>query len=208
MSDLMRYAAALEDMTGRAAAPVERWNPEFCGDINLVIKSDGVWFYEGTPIGRARLVHLFSTVLKREGDDYFLVTPAEKLGITVEDAPFVAVLMRQEETSNGQQRLVFTSNVGEEVVAGPDHPISFREVAESGPRAPYIEVRAGLEARVARAVYYDLVALGETRQIDGVELFGVASEGVFFPFEAAHVMRDGDEQGLDNDGERIDDPKA
>ena len=184
MTDLMRYAAKLEGAGEKSLPPVEKWNPEFCGEIDLVIKRDGAWFHEGTPIGRARLVRLFSTVLRREGDRHYLVTPVEKLEITVEDAPFVAVLMRREGAGTGQ-RLVFTTNVGDEVAVGPDHPLEFRKHAETGEGAPYIDVRRGLEARVARAVFYDLVELGETREIDGVEMFGVWSGGVFFPFGPA-----------------------
>lgn len=184
MTDLMRYAAALEGAGDKSLPPVEKWNPEHCGEIDIVIKRDGTWFHEGTPIGRARLVRLFSTVLRREGDDYFLVTPVEKMQITVEDAPFVAVLMRREGEGKSQ-KLVFTTNVGDEVAAGPDHPIDFRKAPETGDGAPYVEVRAGLEARVARSVFYELVELGETREIDGEETFGVASDGVFFSFGPA-----------------------
>ncbi|GJL90560.1 DUF1285 domain-containing protein [Hyphococcus sp.] len=188
MTDLMRYAASLEGAGGKSLPPVEKWHPEFCGEIDLVIKRDGTWFHEGTPIGRARLVRLFSTVLRREGDKHFLVTPVEKLEITVEDAPFVAVLMKREgegaDTSTGQ-KLSFTTNVGDEATAGPAHLLTFRKDDETGECAPYINVRAGLEARIARAVYYDLVELGETREIGGEEQFGVWSDGVFFPFGLA-----------------------
>lgn len=182
MTDLMRYAAALEGAGKKSLPPVEKWNPDFCGDIDLVIKRDGTWFHEGTPIGRAKLVRLFSTVLRREGDRHFLVTPVEKLEVTVEDAPFIAVLMRREGEGE-RQTLTFTTNVGDEAAAGEDHVLSFRK--EDGETAPYIDVRAGLEARIARAVYYDLVELAETREIDGVEMFGVWSGGVFFPFGPA-----------------------
>jgi hypothetical protein len=184
MTDLMRYAAKLEGAVGRSLPPVEKWNPEFCGEIDIVIKRDGTWFHEGTPIGRARLVRLFSTVLKREGDRHYLVTPVEKLEIRVEDTPFVAVLMRREGEGR-MQTLVFTTNVGDEVSAGPDHPLDFRKDAETGEGAPYIDVRLGLEARVARAVFYDLVELGETREIDGEDAFGVWSGGAFFSFGSA-----------------------
>lgn len=184
MTDLMRYAAALEGAGEKSLPPVEKWNPDFCGEIDLVIRRDGTWVHEGTPIGRARLVRLFSTVLRREGDDFFLVTPVEKMAITVEDAPFIAVLMRRE-GEGAAQRLIFTTNVGDETVAGEDHPIEFRKDPEPGEGAPYIEVRAGLEARIARAVFYDLVELGETREINGEAAFGVRSDGVFFPFGPA-----------------------
>ncbi len=184
MTDLMRYAAALEGAGGKSLPPVEKWHPEFCGEIDLVIKRDGTWFHEGTPIGRARLVRLFSTVLRREGDKHFLVTPVEKLEITVEDAPFIAVLMKREGKS-AEQKLTFTTNVGDDALAGAAHSLTFRKHDESGERAPYINVRAGLEARIARAVYYDLVELGETREIGGEEQFGVWSDGVFFSFGPA-----------------------
>lgn len=186
MTDLMSYAAALAEAgQGRAIAPVERWDPPYCGELDLVIRRDGVWVHEGTPIGRARLVRLFSTVLKREGARYFLVTPAEKLGIAVEDAPFLAVLMREERGARGR-RLVFATNVGDEVAAGPEHALEFRALqgaARETERAPYIHIRRGLWARIARSVYYDLVALGETREGAAERAFGVASDGVFFPFD-------------------------
>lgn len=185
MTDLMRYAAQLAGDKRRPLPPVESWSPPYCGEIDLVIRRDGVWAHEGTPIGRAPLVRLFSTVLRKEGRRFFLVTPAEKLGITVEDAPFLAVLLRREEGEGGP-RLVFTTNVGDETTADRDHPIVFR--GAGGARAPYIMVRAGLEARIARAVYYDLVAMGETREIGGERLFGVASCGEFFAFGAEADM--------------------
>jgi len=184
MQELFTYAAQLEETGARALPPVERWNPEFCGDIDIVIKRDGTWFHEGTPIGRARLVRLFSTILKREGDKHFLVTPVEKLQIMVEDAAFLAVLMRAE-GRGPHARIEFTTNVGDKAIAGPSHPITFRKGVETSQSAPYIQVRGGLEARIARAVYYDLVALGETQEIDGADMFGVWSDGVFFPFGPA-----------------------
>lgn len=185
MTDLMRYAAALAGQTAnKGLPPVEEWNPDYCGEIDLVIRRDGTWVHEGTPIGRARLVRLFSTVLKKEGDRYYLVTPVEKLGVKVEDAPFVAVLMRAEDGDNGR-RLVFTTNVGDEVAAGPDHQIVFRKNPASGEMAPYIHVRADLTALIARAVFYELVELGETREVGGEDMFGVVSQGVFFPFGPA-----------------------
>lgn len=180
----MRYAAMLDGQGEKSLPPVHLWNPDYCGELDLVIKRDGVWFYEGTPIGRARLVRLFSTVLKREGARYYLVTPVEKLGVQVEDAPFLAVLMRREREGRNQ-RLVFTTNVGDEVAVGLEHELVFREQPAAQGSAPYIEVRAGLTARVARAVFYDLVALGEIHQIDGEDYFGVWSEGVFFPLGPA-----------------------
>lgn len=184
MTDLMRYAAKLEGSGSKALPPVDKWNPDYCGEIDLVIKRDGTWVHEGTPIGRARLVRLFSTVLKREGDRHFLVTPVEKLGINVEDAPFVAVLMSSTGSGDAQQ-LSFTTNVGDEIAAGPDHAITFCKDRETGEGIPYIEVRGGMEARIARSVFYDLVSAGELREINEQTMFGVWSGGVFFPFGPA-----------------------
>ena len=189
MQELMRYAAKLENAGDKALPPVEKWNPEYCGEIDLVIKRDGTWFHEGTPIGRARLVRLFSTVLKKEGNQHFLVTPVEKLGIEVEDAPFIGVLMERE-GSGQDQRLTFTTNVGDTALAGRDHRLVYRKDPQSGRGAPYIDVRKGLEARISRAVFYDLVSLGETHQIDGEDLFGIWSAGVFFPFGPASEVFD------------------
>ncbi|MGE0182656.1 MAG: DUF1285 domain-containing protein [Parvularculaceae bacterium] len=179
MTDLLRYAADLEGKPGCPLPPVEKWDPPYRGDIDVVIRRDGVWTHEGEPIRRAELVRLFSTVLRKEGERYFLVTPVEKLGIAVEDAPFLAVLMRRE-VAGAESRIVVTTNVGEEIVAGPDHPI--RYVLRNGEWAPYMEVRAGLEALISRAVFYDLVAIGEPREIGGKIWFGVSSAGAFFPF--------------------------
>ena len=185
MADLMRYAAVLEKAgEGRNLPPVEKWNPDHCGEIDIAIKRDGTWFHEGSPINRAQLVRLFSTVIRKDDDDYFLVTPVEKLKIKVEDAPFIAVLMRVE-GEGAAQRLIFTTNMGDEVVAGPDHQIEMRLNADTGEAAPYIHIRRGLDALIARAVFYDLAALGETRGVDDEAQFGVMSDGVFFPLGAA-----------------------
>lgn len=182
MNDLMRYAAALDGPGGRRLPPVEKWNPAYCGELDLTIRRDGVWVHEGTPIGRARLVGLFSTVIRKEGDNYYLVTPVEKLGIKVEDAPFLAVLMHIDGGGDAR-KITFTTNVGDRVVADEDHQISYRQSGAG--KAPYVHVRAGLDALISRAVFYDLVGIGETRDIDGEEWFGVASAGIFFPFGRA-----------------------
>ena len=182
MTDLFRYAAALESAgvdISRSLPPVERWNPDYCGELDLVIKADGTWVHEGTPIGRARLVRLFSTILKREGERHFLVTPVEKLGIVVEDSAFTAILMAA--TGTGEtQNLVFTTNVGDQVLADAAHEIVYRRQPGVAEAAPYIHVRGGLEARISRAVFYDLVALAETREMNAKSRFGVWSSGEFF----------------------------
>lgn len=160
--------------------PVEKWNPDHCGEIDITIRRDGVWVHEGSPIGRPKLVRLFSTVLKREGDDYFLVTPVEKLQLSVEDVPFLAVAM-EVEGEGEDQTLRFRTNVGDVVIAGPDHPITFRrdvqERAEEGALVPYVEVRNGLQARLTRTLYYDFVTL-----LQGDPPF-LRSAGAVFPYE-------------------------
>lgn len=162
--------------------PVHLWNPPFCGDIDMVIRRDGTWFHEGTPIGRAALVRLFSTILKREGDAYFLVTPVEKVGIRVEDAPFVAQDFGVTAGGDGAAQVVtFTTNVGDSVAAGPDNPIRVVRDTTGEPR-PYVHVRAGLEALIDRKSFYRLVDLGEAHRVDGEDWFGLWSGGVFFPF--------------------------
>ena len=160
--------------------PVERWNPPYCGEIDMEIRRDGTWFYMGTPIGRAPLVRLFSTVLRRDADGRtYLVTPVEKVAIRVVDAPFVAVEMAigQEE---GLKTLSFRTNVGDVVKAGPDHPLRF-SIGEDGQLKPYVYVRGRLEALVNRAVTYDLLALGQEKTINGEAMFTVSSAGTDFP---------------------------
>jgi hypothetical protein len=172
----------------RGPAPVHLWNPPFCGDLDMRIARDGTWFYLGTPIGRMPLVKLFSSILKREGDRYFLVTPVEKVGITVDDAPFVAVDFTAE--GEGRARTVtFITHVGDEVTAGPDHPIRVTRHPATGEPAPYVHVRAGLEALIDRKSFYRLVELGSEHVVDGVPQFGLWSAGAFFPFIPAAELQ-------------------
>jgi uncharacterized protein len=168
--------------------PIERWNPPFCGDIDMRIAADGTWFYQKTPIGRPPLVRLFASVLKREGDKYFLVTPVEKVGIAVDDVPFLAVEMRTSQ-SQGAPVLEFRTNVDDWVAAGPDHALRF-ELQANGGLKPYVHVRRELWAKVTRALYYDLVALGEERDVKGKAMFGVASGDEFFAMAEAGVLRE------------------
>jgi hypothetical protein len=155
--------------------PVERWNPAYCGDSLMRIARDGTWSHAGAPIRRPALVRLFSTILRKDDDGFMLVTPAEKLSIAVDDAPFLAVLMRAD-GKDRRQSLVFTTNVGDEVAAGPEHPLRFTPDPGTGAPIPYLHVRGGLEARAARPVYYDLVERAVER--DGA--LGVWSGGTFF----------------------------
>lgn len=165
----------------RGLPPVDRWEPEFCGDLDMEIRADGSWFYMGTPITRAPLVRLFSTVLRKDADGKtYLVTPVEKVAIRVEDAPFVAVEMSVS-NGDGEPVLTFRTNVGDVVEAGADHALRFEIAGKNNELKPYLHVRGRLEALVSRAVMYELVALAESRQIDGVDMFSVASAGTVFP---------------------------
>lgn len=155
--------------------PVHLWNPPFCGDLDMRIARDGTWFYLGTPIGRFELVRLFSSILKREGDKYFLVTPVEKVGITVDDAPFVAVDF-EAAGAGTDQMLTFSTHVGDTAVAGSDHPIRVVRDPETGEPSPYVMIRAGLEALIDRKSFYRLVELGAHHE----GWFGVWSSGQFF----------------------------
>lgn len=179
---------SLRDGKGRGLPPVERWNPPFCGDLDMRIASDGTWFYLGTPIGRPALVKLFSSVLKREGEDYFLVTPVEKVGLKVEDAPFQAVEMAVD--GEGEARaLAFRTQVDDVVSAGREHLIRFERQEKDGLK-PYVHVRRDLWARVTRALTYDLLALGEVREVEGVAMFGVFAGGMFHPAVPASEIED------------------
>jgi len=156
--------------------PVHLWDPPHCGDLDMRIARDGTWFYMGTPIGRPELVRLFSTILRKDGDRYVLVTPVEKVGITVDDAPFVAVDFNQ-----ARDGLVFETNVGDTVTAGPEHPIRVVRDPETGEPSPYILVRANLEALIDRKSFYRLVDICEHADHDGESWFGLRSSGTFFP---------------------------
>lgn len=195
ISSQVREGSGLDALTtaARSAAnkglpPVHLWNPDFCGDIDMRIAADGTWFYMGTPIGRAPLVRLFSTILKREGDKHFLVTPVEKVGIRVDDAPFLAVEM-QKDGSGDTQSLHFRTNVDDWVECDGAHELRFKE-AKDGGLTPYLHVRRDLWAKVTRPIYYDLVELGEERSVNGRDMFGVSSGGVFFAMAGAEQVRE------------------
>ena len=173
-------AASARAATKKGLPPVHLWNPPFCGDLDMRIARDGTWFYLGTPIGRIELVRLFSTILRKDGDDYFLVTPVEKVGITVDDAPFVAVDF-EAEGSGDAQVLQFETQVGDRMSAGLDHPIRVERDPETGEPSPYVLVRANLEALIDRKSFYRLVELCVHRDVDGESWFGLWSGGQFFP---------------------------
>ena len=161
---------------GKGLPPVHLWNPPFCGDLDIRIKRDGTWFYLGTPIGRPALVKLFSSILKKEAGKYYLVTPVEKVGIQVDDAPFVAV-----DVEHRDGDLHFTTQVGDTMIAGPDHPIRVERDPETGEPSPYVLVRSNLEALIDRKSFYRLVDLGLHEIWKGESWFGLRSQSTFFP---------------------------
>jgi uncharacterized protein len=182
-------AGAIARAAAKGQPPVERWNPPFCGDLDMRIAADGSWFYLKTPIGRPALVKLFASVLKREGNKYFLVTPVEKCGIEVEDAPFLAVELAVEERPIGRV-LNFRTNVDDWVTCGPENPLRFEPEPGTGGLKPYLHVRRDLWAKATRALFFDLVELGEERDVAGRVMFGVVSMGEFFPMADAEQVRD------------------
>jgi len=199
--------AANATPAGKGLPPVHLWNPPFCGDLDMRIAGNGTWYYMGTPIGRPALVRLFSTILKREDGKHFLVTPVEKVGIRVDDAPFLAVEMLKQdgqgnlqektqenarentwENSHGGRLLRFRTNVDDWVSCDAAHRLRFEASADGG-LTPYLHVRADLWAKVTRAIYYDLVDIGEERVVDGHPMFGIASGGEFFAMADAEQVR-------------------
>ena len=173
--DAEGLVASITAAKTRGLPPVHLWNPPFCGDLDMRIARDGTWVYQGTPIGRPGLVKLFSSILKREGGKYFLVTPVEKVGIVVDDAPFVAIDFEVQGEGEAQN-LRFVTQVDDVAKAGPEHPIRVERDPETGEPAPYVLVRADLEALIDRKSFYRLVDLGVHH--DG--WFGVWSGGQFF----------------------------
>ncbi|MBV7377857.1 DUF1285 domain-containing protein [Maritimibacter dapengensis] len=169
-------AASAKAASKNGLPPVDKWDPPFCGDLDMRIARDGTWFYLGTPIGRHALVRLFSTILRKDGDDYFLVTPVEKVGITVDDAPFVAVDFERKGDA-----LQFLTNVGDSAEAGPDHPIRVERDPDTGEPSPYVNIRRNLEALIDRKSFYRLVEIGEHEEVEGESWFGLRSNGEFFP---------------------------
>ena len=175
---LSRLSAALGTLPTRGLPPVEKWNPPYCGEIDIRIAADGTWHHNGSPIRRDKLVRLFSTILRREEDGRIvLVTPVESVGITVEDAPFLAVEMAVEGEGAGRS-LAFRTNVDDLVRVDADHALRFEQDSEGGLK-PYLHVRRGLWALVTRALTYDLVDLAEERVIDGRAWLGIEAGGAF-----------------------------
>jgi hypothetical protein len=178
-SALARLTQALgPDSKRKGPPPVERWNPAYCGELDMRIAADGTWHYMGSPINRPALVRLFSTVLRKDPERYVLVTPVERVGITVEDAPFLAVEIAVEGEGESRQ-IAFRTNVDDLVQVGPDHPLRFEQDANGGVK-PYVKVRGELWARVTRSLALDLIALGEEKDVEGDAMFGITVGGTFF----------------------------
>ena len=182
-------AGAAREAARKGPPPVHLWNPPFCGDLDMRIAPDGTWFYLKTPIGRASLVKLFASVLKREGEQYFLVTPVEKCRIVVDDAPFLAVELKVDKHDDAQV-LHFRTNVDDWVACGREHALRFEPQSGTGGLKPYLHVRRNLWARVTRALFYDLVELGEERDVGGEQMFGLVSAGEFFTMARAESLKD------------------
>lgn len=183
-------AASVQAATKKGPPPVHLWNPPFCGDIDMRIARDGTWFYQGSPIGRAGLVRLFSSILRREGGRYYLVTPVEKVGIVVDDVPFVAQDFDVTAAGTDEQTLEFTTHVGDQVIAGPDHPIRAEPGPTKGEVIPYILIRADLWARIDRKSFYRMANLGCHETVAGKGWFGVRSSGRFFGMIPSSDMED------------------
>ncbi|HZB38434.1 MAG TPA: DUF1285 domain-containing protein [Beijerinckiaceae bacterium] len=184
-----RLSAALDAARrGKGPPPVERWNPAYCGEIDMRIAADGTWFYNGSPIGRLPLVKLFASILRKDPERYVLVTPVERVGIAVEDAPFQALEMAVD-GEGAERRIAFRTNVDDLVTVGPGHPLRF-DRAPAGGVKPYVRVRGDLWARVTRALTYDLIALGEERELSGERMFGVAAARSFYPIAPASEAAD------------------
>ena len=174
----------------RGPSPVEKWNPDFCGDLDMEIRRDGTWFYMGTPIGRKALVELFAGVLRKDEDGKtYLVTPVEKIGLRVVDAHFVGVELAAE-GEGATQILTIRTNVGDVATIDAAHPLRFAIEKETGGVKPYVLVRGRLEALLSRAVTHELMALCETFEVDGQNMFGVWSSGVFFAIMPAADITD------------------
>lgn len=180
LNEVRRAIQGQESDTPSKLPPVHQWNPPDCGDIPIVIKRDGTWLYQNSPIGRKPMVRLFSSILRKDDDRFYLVTPVEKCGIEVEDAPFLAVELSV--TGSGRDQILhFRTQVDDQVQAGPDHPIWVNIAPETGEPSPYVMVRAGMAALINRPVFYQLVELGTERQHKDQTEFGVWSAGHFFP---------------------------
>lgn len=177
LQDLMK---ALADTEG-GQRPVEKWNPDYCGEMDMVIKADGSWWHEGSPLTRRGLIDLFASILRKNADgETYLVTPVEKIKIAVERAPFVAVRV-DIEGEGKSQRIFFTTNLDDVVEAGPENPIRVETDPETLEPAPFVTIRGRLEASLKRSVFYELVEHAVERDTDEGKQLGIWAGGEFFP---------------------------
>lgn len=180
---LLDNALALQQQGENKLPPVESWHPPLSGDMPLLIRRDGQWLHEGAVIEREALVRLFACILKREGDEYFLVTPVEKWRIQVEDVPFQVTSLEVLAQGTPEQALVFTTNTGDKIVASADSPLRVISDSDSGEPSPYLRIRRNLEGKLTRAVFYQLAALAKPGGMANEKRLGVISRGVFFALE-------------------------
>ncbi|WP_020408174.1 DUF1285 domain-containing protein [Hahella ganghwensis] len=174
-------AQVLEQIQSASKPPVEKWNPEVEVDINMSINRDGEWFYEGRPIAREAMVKLFASILVRENNgEYYLKTPVEKARIQVEDSPFVVTGVEEFRDQEGVDAIVFTTNIGEQIVLSNQHGLRVQYVEKSGESIPYLQLDRGLEARIARSVFYELVALARQEEVEGRVVLVLDSQGESF----------------------------
>jgi len=190
MPEGLKALMSRADGRSKAPPPVEKWNPPFCGDLDIRIARDGTWYYLGSPIGRMPLVKLFASVLRKDEDGrHYLVTPVEKIGITVEDAPLLAVEMAVAGAGRSQV-ITLRSNLGDLVTVGPDHPLRFEKEPDTGGLKPYVHVRGRIEALFTRALMYQLADLMDEQEDDGTgtgeTVMGVWSSGWFFAIDPDH----------------------
>ncbi len=176
--DLARVSRSIKE-NSKGIPPVDKWNPDFCGDIDMRIARDGKWFYMGTPIGRPAMVKLFSTVLWLEEGKHYLKTPVEKIGIKVDDAPFLFTELKVEQGEQGQT-LLFISSTDDKVTADANHRLWVEVDQETGEPAPYIDVRFGMKGLIHRNVFYQLVELAKEHTVEGKRLLMVESAGQLF----------------------------
>ena len=168
---------------------IKKWNPKYCGDIDMRIASDGTWFYCGSPINRKKLVKLFSSILINENNKYFLITPVEKVGIIVDDAPFIANDF-EKITENNKSYLVFFTNIDETIVLSKKNPFRISINDKTQEPSPYIMVRKNIEAKIDRKSFYRLLDLAEYSLVKGQEWLGIHSDSTFFPIiskEKLHI---------------------
>ncbi len=174
------FESSVSSFAEKGVAPVHLWNPKFCGDLDIRILRNGTWYYNGSPINRKRMVKLFSNIIKREGSKYFLVSPVEKIGIVVEDVPFVTDSLDIKGHGN-KQVLTFTTQVGDKVILSKENPIRFVFDKRTNEPSPYILVRNNLEALIDRKSYYRMIELGKVKRLKNKAWFGIWSSANFFP---------------------------